>query len=295
MFLPSLLLLRHSTLIHYVGVVGDESTPSNIRDRGMVSVRTGIATSGLNNNDSYATGILLTSRASPRHCLRSGNVYAMTFRLIASNTSSIDHLHFNPKHVIDLGVSSVSKLANLRKTMDKVSITAHGHVNSRMSILEVGSIVPTVVITITSVDKDPTTLSPVVWSTKHYIKGQVQETISINKCHEGAEIIVHGVIKDYDETEEMWASEVDSISIIKGSDIPMERKILHTVQPVNTPSSTVSVDSVGSGLADYSGMVLSYDGADIDLGQALRELFSDNHPSTPTLSERKRGRDEAQM
>ncbi|EGF97378.1 uncharacterized protein MELLADRAFT_85606 [Melampsora larici-populina 98AG31] len=291
MMLPSLLSLRHSTYVQYVGLVGVESTSSNARDRGMVSVRGGIATTGLSEVGSFANAILLTTKGSLDKCLKAGNIYAVTSKLIASNTPLIDHLHFDPKHVIDLGPATGPKVETLYKMIDKVSIVTHGYITHRHCFGDNGSGKPRMVLTVKSVDCDPISSSPVVWSTRHYVTEDLNEAGEVKKAQNGAEVILHGMIKDYDDIDEMWESEIVSITVVREADDVITPQVPVPIQRTPISSWNRSEFIRPNEETYYDDMILSYEGADGSVGHALNNLFGDTANGLRVEHTLKRSRD----
>ncbi|EGF98025.1 uncharacterized protein MELLADRAFT_69632 [Melampsora larici-populina 98AG31] len=255
----------HSTYVHYVGRVGKEDTSPILKTRGFTSTRGDIATSGLSHKGLFATAVLLTTPYSLSSPLKRGHFYAITCKLIASNTSTVDHLYYNENRAIDLGVFSGTVTDMLLKVIDKVTVTAHGFITHLHTLSNNTHTTPTILLTMKSNNKNPTTGAVVSWSTKHYLSPKWQDLLYIINYQVGAEIVSQGVLRDYNDANDMWECDAESVTVIRNSSNVFADTFPHAA--VKTPVSIQKCNSRAppAPSVDYSGLTLSYEGAELAL------------------------------
>ncbi|EGG09088.1 uncharacterized protein MELLADRAFT_104369 [Melampsora larici-populina 98AG31] len=217
--------LSQTIFAHYVGQAGSEIFDEYANDKGFTFARGAISTSGISNEDPFVTPIVLACLGRHSPPLNAGNIYALTCRLIGSNTSREDHFHFDPNDAIDLGPLPSTSLA----------------FDTR----------PTIVITLSSVNEDPITHSLVVCTTRHYIRPSIAASTSVDDLHVGSEATFHSMLMDYNEQRQMWESEVRHFTLsvpidsrLHGHSPPsLNHELLQTAQAINNVNTSCSAQS----------------------------------------------------
>ncbi|EGG08615.1 uncharacterized protein MELLADRAFT_84731 [Melampsora larici-populina 98AG31] len=208
----------HPIRVGFMGEAGAQALAKMNGSKGFISHHASIATSGMTGGAPFENPIQITSYGSQADTLAAKNVYLMNCKLIGTNNSTNDQLHFENANRINLG--SVDKFGEffVGELIDKITISALGYVVGRDLITDpVFKGKSTVVVTLKSTDYDPLTKANVSWHTKHYIPPVRNMEKAQNLCQLGREVLLTGQIKDYDSNLFMWESEqVHAISICHG-------------------------------------------------------------------------------
>ncbi|EGF98839.1 uncharacterized protein MELLADRAFT_95079 [Melampsora larici-populina 98AG31] len=207
----------HPIRVGFLGEAGTQALTKMNGSKGFISHHASITTSGMNGGAPFENPIQITSYGSQSDTLASKNVYSMNCKLIGTNDSNDDQLHFENANRVNLG--SVDKFGNffVGELIDKITMSALGIVVAREMITDSAfKGKSTVVVTLKSTDYDPITKGPVSWHTKHYIPPVRNMEKAQSLCQLGCEVLLTGQIKDYNSNLFMWENEVHAISICHG-------------------------------------------------------------------------------
>ncbi|EGF98026.1 uncharacterized protein MELLADRAFT_96240 [Melampsora larici-populina 98AG31] len=207
----------HPIRVGFTGEVGNQALAKMNGAKGFISHHASIATSGMNGGAPFENPIQITSYGSQAETLAPKNVYTMNCKLIGTNNSTDDQLHFENVNHINLG--SVDKFGEffVGELIDKITKSALGIVFGRDLITDPAfKGKSTVVVTLKSTDYDPITKTNVSWHTQHYIPPVRNMEKAQNLCQLGREVLLTSQIKDYDSNLFMWENEVHAISICHG-------------------------------------------------------------------------------
>ncbi|KAH9807033.1 hypothetical protein DFH28DRAFT_917875 [Melampsora americana] len=226
--------LSHPCRVNFFGQCGNEGPAPKDCNKGFFSHYGAITTSGMNGGESFANGLFLTSYGSQADSLSPGGLYAMTCKMIGTNDSNEDHLHFENNNRINLGAVEQHSINVTSETMDKVTMIGLGIIVGKDVIrdpLYKGK--PTVIATLKHTDYDPFTRMSVSWCTKHFIPPMKNMEAAQKLCVIGREALFSGLIKDYDAEKYMWECETTSISITSGH---LSENVHTTVPAVGRPA-----------------------------------------------------------